>query len=575
MNDVIHRRLILIATGAIAGLAFYALTEWLHTAANARLLALCFVATGYFFGSLLILFGRISLWLSLRGAALQAAVTTLLFWSVSLRFEPDDVTQVLQSPTAIFGLLVMGAVPLPFLIVVHTTSWKDYPHLFQEAWSIFVRYAVAWMFAGLAYLLIALSDSLLSTVGVSLIGDLLEHNYVFMPLLGGLLGLGLALVLELDTFISPDLLVRLLRIFSPFILFISLIFLISIIVNGAEGFREFLSPAGILLALVAVSVSIISAVIDRDDSHAAHGRIIAQSARLLAVIVPIMAAIAAWGIVVRVLDLGWTPTRVLAAMLAIWALAYGATYAGSVLRGAAWMRHIRQGNIRLALLGVVLAGLGLTPVINAERMSAQSQFARLSTPGAVIDYHFWDGSLDLGIDGAAAVDDLVELSKKPGYETLAQALTERSGAEEQPPNRDALIANIVALMPLQPSTATATRDILLQGASDADLEQINRGCQRKLPSGKPACVMVVADFLPASVGEEALALYSAFEWRMESRTLIEGEVSDRPLSYDLSTKPDNAWIIELIEALQAEPKPIQPVQLNQMDVNGKNLIILP
>ena len=40
------------------------------------------------------------------------------------------------------------------------------------------------------------------------------------------------------------------------------------------------------------------------------------------------------------------------------------------------MERIRQGNIRVALGIIVLAALWLTPVLNAERISAQSQLAR-------------------------------------------------------------------------------------------------------------------------------------------------------------------------------------------------------
>ena len=573
MTDIIHRRLILVVTGAIAGLALYFLVDWQDQIENARLLTLCFVAVGVFFGSFLILFGRISLLKSLRSSAVQMLMATALYGLATLRFAPDQIGQVVQAPQVLFGLLILCTIPLPFHIVVQTSDWKDYRHLFQEAWSIFVRYTVAWILAGLSFLLIQLSEALLSTVGVTLIGDLLDHSYIVLPLVGGLLGLGLALVQELDAYISPILVIRLVRIFAPFILFVGLVFLVSITVNGAENFRQFLSPAGILLVLVAVSVSVISAAIDRDETHAAHGRVIAQSARAMCLLVPVMAGIAAWGLWVRVSNLGWTPDRVLAAMVAAVALAYGGTYAGSVLRGASWMQYIRQGNIRLALVIICVAGLGMTPLIDAEKISAQSQLARFGQKGfgATEDLGVLS---DWGVAGAAALAELSNLAKEPGHEALAAAVARAQGDDIKPQVREALIAELTKILPVQPASATATRDIFLAGLDDGLVSSVLQACQRGLKSGHPACVLVVADFLPSSVGEEAILYFSRFDWDLSSKVLIEGAVQDRPVIHD--RKPGTDQEIEaLIDALQAEPLPLRPVAVNEMVVNGKSLIIVP
>ncbi|MES2550875.1 MAG: DUF4153 domain-containing protein, partial [Pseudomonadota bacterium] len=123
--------------------------------------------------------------------------------------------------------------------------------LFLEAWSVVLRFAAAGAFTGLVWLVIYLSDALLEIVGVKVIGDLLRHELVMLALGGGIFGLGMAVIDDLSDLLSPYVVLRIFRMFLPVVLGVMVIFLIALPFRGLEGLARGLSPATLLLTMVA------------------------------------------------------------------------------------------------------------------------------------------------------------------------------------------------------------------------------------------------------------------------------------------------------------------------------------
>jgi hypothetical protein len=575
MNGQLQARWSLALTGALGGVLMWALFEAADDARTSEWLGLILIAlTGTGFATTLAMAGPIGLRrAALRGLGLGVVLAALVGLATLRYVDPLDF---FNTPMPTMAALTVAALPVPFLLAWARPGWQDYPALFLEAWSIVVRYAAAWAFVGLVWLVIFLSHEVLKIVGVTVIGDLLEHTLVPMAVTGAVLGFGLAVVHELAELLSPQLLLRLFRLLLPVVLAVMLVFLVALPFRGLDGLFQGLSPALLLLAMVGGGVGLVSVAIDRSDAEAAQSPVLRRAAQGIALILPVLAALALWAIWLRVGQHGWTPERLFIALVGALGLGYGLIYAVAVLRGARWMERIRRGNLAMALAVIAVAALWLTPILNAEAISAKAQLARFEAGETAV------GDLDIytlqrwGKPGAAVLATLAERAKEPGQEALAARLLGDSDPTGE--GRAAKLAALVAILPVQPATATGTRDILLAAAEDYQLDDWQSVCAQTLETGGPACVLQVADLLPSLPGEEAVLMLERSGDYVDimglyldgSGMLIQRGVVRADGSY--LTPAEGA---SLLRAAQAAPLPLTPALLNQLGTGDAGFLMLP
>lgn len=526
------------------------------------------------FGALLAMAGPLGVGRALpRAFGLGAGVAGLIGLTALRWNEAEDI---FNGPIPALALLVVAALPVPFLIAAARTSWRDYPTLFLEAWAIVLRGAAAAAFTGLVWLVIYLSDEVLRIVGIDAIRELLSHEVVPMVLTGAVFGLGMAVIHDLAELLSPYVVLRVFRLFLPVVLAVMAVFLVALPFRGLDGLAGGLSPAALLLTMTAGGIALVSIAIDQTDAEATQSPLLIRCAKGMALVLPVVAGLALYAIWLRVDDHGWSPERLFVLLVAGVGLAYGLIYALAVLRGAGWMERIRQGNIHMALVIIALAALWLTPVLNAERISAESQLARFKsgrTDVAALDLH---ALRNWGRPGAAVIAALEEKAAAPGQEALAAALAGQTGAPAV--DREALLAALVAAMPVQPATATETRDRLLHAVDDYQLQDWNQVCSGETGADAPRCLMVVADLLPNQPGEEAIL----FLQRSPDYTDISGLYLDaagnpvlRTASHPDGRYPDAAEATALLRQYHEAAPPVTAVPLNQLGSGPSGLIFLP
>lgn len=580
MTETMEQRLVLALIGAAAGASLYALAEILGgNLLGERLVLALAVFTAVFFFGLLGMAGPVPAGRAALMAAGVGAVSAALLSLAGLRF--DTIDELGNAPTPFVSVLILGTVPLPFLIAATGPGWRDYPSLFTGAWGIFVRYSVALVFVGVVWGVILLSDALFGVVGLTVIEDLLDIDIVPWLITGVVLGLALAVVQELSDVVSPYLVVRLLRLLVPVVLVVLVVFVAALPFRGLSGLFGSLSVAATLLSMVAAAATLVTSAVDQDDLGAIEAAPMRRATQGLALVLPMPAVLAVVAIWLRVDQHGWSPDRLFAATVALLALGYGGLYALAVLRGAGWMARIRSANTAMALALVAAAALWLTPLLNPEAISARSLVARVTdgrtAPGAVDLYALsqW------GRPGVAARARLAALADQPGFEPLGLALANPNPqsapqlpAEDLAPQRAALIA----VLPLQPPGATATRDMLLQAAQIYDLQEWTRLCTARLPTGGPACVMVVADLLLAQPGEEAVMAVMDVEYgyaRFEGLILRDGYLQRNSLwAADGTGMPGTDEAAALIAAWQAAPPTLSAAPLNQIDLPGRRGLVM-
>lgn len=579
MTAEIRMRWLLAAIGALAGAVLYALIEaadgnWF----DGRILIPLFTASAAFFGGTLAMAGTISVPRAIKGAALIALVVGALTFLSIQRF--DDATEMFNTGYSVLALLGIAMIPLPFLIANGGPGWRDYPALFDGIWAILVRGAVAGLFTGVIWAVIALSDALLQIVGIGLVTDIAYRGMVPYLITGAGFGLALGVVLELSNLISARLVVQLLRLLAPVVLAVSVVFVVAAPIQGLSNLFQGWSAAGVLIAMGFAGLTFLTLIVDRDDEVAPKSPVLIWSARGLAIVLPVLGLLAVWAIAQRVGQYGWTPDRLFALMLAGVVAAYGLLHALAVVRGGKWHDRIRTGNLRMALVVLALCVLWLTPVLNAERISARSLVARALSGQALGTSDLWE-LRRWGKAGVEAEAELKEAAKDPARAELAAWLAEEAassaaGKEISEAEATRLRAEIAAILPLQPASATGTRDSYLMLMQPWELQEILQSCQLRLPGGEVGCAMVVADLLPALPGEElGLALERGGWATLDGLYLLDGYVvrqSLRPVDGRVLEQGD---IHQVLLEWQATPPPVARTELNQLGTGKAGLILLP
>lgn len=135
----------------------------------------------------------------------------------------------------------------------------------------------------------------------------------------------------------------------------------------------------------------------------------------------------------------------------------------------------------------------------------------------------------------------------------------------------------MAILPLQPATATADRDRLLADLQGYDVVSWLAACRTPMLDGKPGCVMVIADFSQIYPGNEAMVVLrdSGDSMRYEALVQVGEVVERRSMSTLQGYLPYDVGGAQIIAQMQASPPVLSPVPLNQITVGGLGIIIYP
>ncbi|MGR3572663.1 hypothetical protein [Brevirhabdus sp.] len=612
-------RLGLGTVGAVAGLSLWLLIEWMPGVLGpSRLLLWLSAFAAIFFGALLTLAGPLRLWLAARQALWLAVVSSLLLTWGSLRFASiEDFTDA-GHPMVAFVLL--SALSLPFLIVQgRDGGWTGgagdravYESLYDQAWALVVRVGAALLFTGFFWLVYFLSDALLGLVGLTVLDRLTDRAWFVATVSGTVLGLALAVVQELAGAQSPRLLLRLLRLLLPVVLLVTLVFLVAVPLRGLGDAFGDLSAGATLLSMGLGAAALITITLDKGPTFQSKTRIMSYSARALALALVPLAGFGCYAVVLRVAQHGWSPSRVAAALSGLVVLGYGLSYAQAVLRGGDWAARIRRANVVLALAVIALAGVWLTPLLNAERISARSQAARYLS-GAVNAERLDVEALALrwGRPGRAALEDLRAREDLPGHDRLSQrielaysrarrpklsAMAPDAAPDAAPEDRAEARATLRARLLVLPRGSVLPPDLLDDLATPL-LADWARACARPSFAAAPStgspgpaadgstargaqggCLAVVADFVPGWPGPEALFVTRGPDGMAVPQVVgrgVDGRYRARGGLRHPNGDPVRRFDDAALRALFAGEASLPQIPLTGLAAGGESFMILP
>jgi len=570
-------RATLATVGAIAGLALWALFDVVPDLIDNERLVMFLISGGVgFFGALLALLGPVRLVPASVSAALLSIPAALLLLWASFRFADLDAFFDTPHAVAAFSYLVTVSIPFCAAAIGRTNGWRRYEDLFDLAWTIAVRYAAASLFVSVVWGVVLLSDALLGLVGIDAIEQLLDMDPVPYVLSGLALGLGLAIVYELRDYVSPFLLIQLLRVLLPVLLVVLVVFILALPFRGLSDLFGTFSAAATLASVAFAGITLITTSLHRDDTLSVEGPIMLMATQTLSLIVPVPAFLAVFAIWLRVDQYGLTPDRVAAMATAVLIFLYATSYAISVLMRRNWRNKIRQSNTLLALTTLLIAVLWMTPVLNAERLSANSQLLRAQSGVDLDDLALWELSHEWGYAGVQALNTLRENSGRDDHVELV-ALIERAESETsryafEREKNVTLIASLEGIVPLRPLGAELPLGAL-ESLPDHERRMIHEACARLLSDGQPGCVIVMADFHPLVEAQQAIGLFLTEEDTVRSMGLwLRGSELYRTGRVDNIGSGVSRINADTISDVLTGEFQISPVPRNVLDVGGLKLI---
>ncbi len=558
----------LAGLGGLGGLTLWALSDPLRDLDLAHPVVLgLWALTVSFFLSAMTAMGPLVVRKAVTAGLLVSVPVAALVALASLRFATLEAT--LDSGHLIIATLLLISLSLPFVIcALRDGRWQDYTALFDTSWRLVVHFTAAWIFAGLCWAMLALSGVLLDLVGITIIEDLIDEEVFAFVFTGLVLGLGLAVIFELSDYISPYLVLSLLRLLLIPLAVIVTIFLLALPFRGLSNLFETLSPALVMMATAIGLISLISVAVERDDEDAIAGPIMQTATRISCGLLVLLTGLAVYAVLLRVLDYGWTPPRFAAFFIAAVTLAYGITYAISILRGPDWMARIRRANVWLALVVMASLALCMTPLIHPQKLSVNSQLARFERGAITADaLPFRQMRDDWGKAGAAAFAALSDSDDPLVQTALAAADLDNTGAPEQA-RRAASIALLGERLILRPESAELPEEALTQ-LSLWQFDEIRRFCLEADDEAPQPCVLIEADFLTAQAGPEYALLLNT----QTSRPLVYW-LSEGGLLLRQQTRIDitgDALIAQILEqGFAVTPSDINALRVGDMTFNPFN-----
>lgn len=346
------------------------------------------------------------LWLGGATAVLVGIALHDLTWSGGEAAEPSG-----RAPFGIF----FAAVGLFIAQALITAGDRErqyiasYPACFDAAWKQGVQVVLTIAFVGAFWIIVWLGTALFGLIGLSAFEDMIGEAWFWIVATT----LAIAAALHI-TDVQPAIVrgIRTLKLtllswLLPVLLVIVAVFLASLPFTGLAPLWETRIGTPILLAVEAGLILLINAAYQDGAPERAAPGLLRFAIPLAALMLLPLAAISVYGLVLRVLQHGWTADRVSAAAAIGLVSLYALGYAFAIARSGLRMKELEITNLAAALATLALLFALFTPIADPARLSVAAQVKRLESgrvaPQAFdFDYLRFEG----GRYGRAALDRL-------------------------------------------------------------------------------------------------------------------------------------------------------------------------
>jgi hypothetical protein len=268
-----------------------------------------------------------------------------------------------------------------------------YPRLFDIAWKHAVQAALAGAFVGTLWVLLLLGTALFRVIGIAFFEELLRKAWFSVPVTT--LAFALAIhVTDVQAHIVRGVRTVALTLLSwlmPLFALMATGFLASLLFTGLDPLWATRKATGLVVSAAAALAVLIDAAYQDGVREQPVALVLRGAGMLAAVALTPLVAIAAYAVMLRVHQYGWTPERVVVAACIVVAAGYAAGYGLAAVTGRPWLRRIETANVFMAMVVLAVTLALFSPLADPARLAVADQVRRLaagSTPADRFDFAF-------------------------------------------------------------------------------------------------------------------------------------------------------------------------------------------
>lgn len=261
---------------------------------------------------------------------------------------------------------------------------RHYHEYFDLTWHNAIATAFAMLFAAATWAILHAGAGLLRTVNITAVGQLLGESWFQVPMSTTAIAFGFVMArrwaavtrawrrawLTLNAWLLPVALA------------FSVVWVLAMPFAGHDGGSERAVTSARLLCFLALAVCFMNAAWQDGHSPAISDRRLRRALRWAWFATLPIALFAAWAIVARVRQYGWTEDRIWAGLVGASALAYAAGYPAPRARDPRWMPWVGRINVWVAVFTSMAIIALVTPIADARRLAVASQVGRALAMGA-------------------------------------------------------------------------------------------------------------------------------------------------------------------------------------------------
>ncbi len=396
-----------------------------------------------------------------------------------------------------FDEVQIGSMTFAFVVTIGLASFKglmylqqrangvplSYEVLFTNSWRNFLVGALSAIFTVIFGLILVLWSQLFLIIEIDFFYDLFGEDWFIFPTIAVAFGLGISLFRELIGVIDTitKLLHWLIKLLLPLLLVIAVIFLAALPFTGLGLLWGTGSGTALLLWLLALILFFTNAVYQDGREENPYPPFLHRAIYAGLCVMPIVAALAFYGLFLRLQQYGWTVERCWAFVVwFIFALFAAGYVIGIVRKRDEWTGELARVNTAMGLVVLAVLVLANSPLLDFRKISLASQLDRVESGEIeMAEFDFYYARMHLARPGYLALEEIkaeigdsdpellarIETPRWRGalapttLEAYWETVTFRPGPFDVPPDLKPIIENSVYMgRPIEPVLIQADLD---------------------------------------------------------------------------------------------------------------------